>query len=95
VLLPETGLNDAVDAANRLREAVRAIHVLPSRDGLAVPHTVSISVGVAEFVPPSEGLAETFDSVYERADKALYQAKASGRNAVVAAPGVSALHTVA
>jgi diguanylate cyclase (GGDEF)-like protein/PAS domain S-box-containing protein len=94
VLLPETGLEDAVDAANRLREAVQTIHVVPSQESPTAPLSVTISVGVAEFVSPPEGPAETFDSVYERADRALYEAKASGRNAVVAAAQTPVLHTV-
>lgn len=75
VLLPETPLDKAVQAVERLREAVCAE---PIADGAALAHQ-TISAGVAE-VSADEGA----DAALERADKALYKAKEDGRNRVVA-----------
>lgn len=75
VLLPETPLDEAVRAVERLRKAVCAE---PIADGTALAHQ-TISAGVAE-VSADEGA----DAVLERADKALYKAKEDGRNRVVA-----------
>jgi diguanylate cyclase (GGDEF)-like protein/hemerythrin-like metal-binding protein len=75
VLMPDTPLSAATDAGEKIRQAVAA-HTFP----LGI--TLTVSVGVAEWVGEDETLACWID----RADNALYQAKRSGRNAVVAAP---------
>ncbi|HYQ92493.1 MAG TPA: diguanylate cyclase [Candidatus Competibacteraceae bacterium] len=60
---------------------------------LAIPNVVeqspailTISVGVACCVPDAQTDA---DSLISRADKALYHAKAAGRNRVACAPSIS------
>jgi diguanylate cyclase (GGDEF)-like protein/hemerythrin-like metal-binding protein/PAS domain S-box-containing protein len=68
-VLPETNLADAHVIAERLRAAVAAVRVA----GLAGP--VSASAGVAEW-----HLGETGDMLLARADDALYEAKAAGRD---------------
>ena len=60
-----------VERARNLVEA-RAIHC----DGVAISTTVS--AGIAEFGPERRP-----ESVYSTADRALYQAKAGGRNRVI------------
>ncbi len=77
VLLPHTLHEGAEQAAERLREAVSLVRV-PWDDELI---TVSVSVGVA---CASES-GESLQSLLRRADEALYQAKAEGRNRVSAA----------
>ncbi len=72
VLLPDTDLDIAYQAAERLREAVMAIDT---------PTTFTISLGVA-----CSGPQERFESVLLRADRALYTAKESGRNRTERAP---------
>ncbi|WP_374343114.1 diguanylate cyclase [Azonexus sp.] len=74
VLLPQTDLENAALLAESLRRSVEQIRV---------PHLppVTVSIGVAQHCA-----SETGDSLIKRADEALYQAKAAGRNRVVAAP---------
>jgi len=74
VLMPETTLPEAMAVAERIRRGVEAI-VLKSGDGV-VPATVSI--GVALF--PAHG--RTASDLLAAADRAVYQAKALGRNRV-------------
>lgn len=76
VVLPETNTAGAFATAQSIREAVEQ---LPVRPGEA-PMTVSI--GIATW---SQGPYGDFEQLLFAADKALYQAKASGRNCVVCA----------
>jgi diguanylate cyclase (GGDEF)-like protein len=75
LLLPNTGGVGAAELAERLREAVASIPVT-HRD---TPVNVTCSFGVSEWPRAVE------PSLVEAADKALYQAKQSGRNRVVSA----------
>ncbi len=79
VLMPGTGRAAAVAVAERLREAVGRSR-LPIGDG-RVAITTSIGGTVAE--PADTGV----DVVLQRADRALYAAKAAGRNRVVFSDG--------
>jgi diguanylate cyclase (GGDEF)-like protein len=72
VCLKDTSLNDALTVAEKLRRAIEAE---------AGPTPVTASIGMAE-VMPNRALA---DSV-ARADEALFQAKAAGRNRVQLMP---------
>ena len=74
VMAPATRLEGAMGLAEKLRAALAA-RVFPG----AGP--ITMSLGVAEYML-GEGLREWID----RADQALYQAKAGGRNQVQAAP---------
>jgi diguanylate cyclase (GGDEF)-like protein/PAS domain S-box-containing protein len=80
VLLPETNLPLAADAAERLRIAIKGA-LAGCGDGGRGP--ITISAGVAELQNGRRGTWETIDSAYERADRALYEAKGSGRDIVV------------
>jgi diguanylate cyclase (GGDEF)-like protein len=75
VLLPDTGLDGAVVVAENLRAALQALAV-PGLDG-----PVTGSFGVAVY--PED--APDADELLRRADRALYAAKANGRNRVEAA----------
>ncbi|CAG0930595.1 MAG: hypothetical protein EFKGCFLK_02225 [Rhodocyclaceae bacterium] len=77
VLLPDTTEEVALSIAERLRQLTEAEH-LPV-PGFAVPTTASI--GVAQLREEERGI----DELMHRADLALYAAKSSGRNRVVAA----------
>lgn len=75
LLLPDTGIDAARVAAERVREAVARCPVDPCAPGQAFHITVSI--GVAQ-------LRATDDAgkLIQRADQAMYAAKAAGRNSV-------------
>ena len=76
VLLRNPGPEVAVEVGERVREAVRALDLVP----LGIPG-VSVSVGVAT----AGGADEPIPSIVERADQALFRAKRAGRDRVVAA----------
>jgi diguanylate cyclase (GGDEF)-like protein len=82
-VLPEVGIEGAALMAERMRKAVEALN-FPHRESPIGAH-VTISLGVASFVPTRES---THDTLIEAADKALYAAKAAGRNRVQIATAV-------
>ncbi|MGB5063318.1 MAG: sensor domain-containing diguanylate cyclase, partial [Candidatus Competibacter sp.] len=79
VLLPQTDLPAARDAAERLREAI-AQTALPLGDGRMLRFTVSI--GACAFAAQHI----TVRDLLKAADQALYAAKRSGRNQVASPP---------
>jgi len=74
VLMPETGMDAAHTVAERLRLAVETAAIPVSGASVAV----TASFGLAVTQQPPEPMAE----LMERADRALYSAKAAGRNRV-------------
>jgi diguanylate cyclase (GGDEF)-like protein len=78
ILLPETGSRKALDVAERLCSAVAAVEV-PLDGGPSLRFTTSI--GVATLTQEDFSVA----AILGRADQALYEAKRTGRNRVVAA----------
>ncbi len=90
ILLPETGQEAACHLAERLRQGLRDRRWTNKVSGLAVAQgsdqtlgpaselTVTVSIGVATLTPA----IPTLDVLYAQADKALYAAKAEGRNRV-------------
>ena len=79
LLLCDTPAADAVTLMERLRQAVQAMQVPVPQGGQ--PITVTVSIGLARHTP-----ADPLAGTLERADRALYAAKAGGRNRVVPAP---------
>lgn len=77
VLLPQTGLEEAMLVAERLRKAIEQGEIV-LHEGLS-PH-FSASFGVTSAGERSSNI----DMLLSRADKALYEAKESGRNRVCA-----------
>lgn len=76
ILSPGVSAPAAVRLADRVRE------VVAGEPHGGVPCQITVSAGVAQ-LDPAEGLEQGF----ERADQALYRAKAGGRNRVEASPG--------
>jgi two-component system cell cycle response regulator len=78
VIMPDTGIEDAQRIAERLRGHVAGspFKVPEIDDSLAV----TISIGVAS----THGENDTAQDLLKRADDAVYEAKAAGRNLVVA-----------
>lgn len=70
-LLPDTSLADGVHAFERLRSAVAAT---AARSGYP-EISYTFSAGITDVRP-----SDTVDTVFERADRALYAAKERGRN---------------
>ena len=81
VIAPDTDVDGAQILADALRTAVSESPI-PLESG---PLRVTASVGVAAWE------RETVDELLSRADLALYEAKAAGRDRVVAAPGLTPL----
>lgn len=77
IVLPETPMDGAMGVAERIRHLVEETH-FGYEDKLI---DVTVSVGVADC--GKEG--ETVEQLMKRADVALYDAKRSGRNRVIAA----------
>ena len=73
ILLPETGLNDARKVAERIRQEIET-----QRNKGLPAYTVSIGLAVS-----NSGAAD-LEALIAKADEALYRAKTSGRNRVVA-----------
>jgi diguanylate cyclase (GGDEF)-like protein len=81
IVLPETGDSGAARVAEWLRGEIEQIVTMPSGE----PVAVTISAGTATV---QKGEIESIE-VIERADHALYQAKAQGRNCVRSAPSLA------
>ena len=71
MILPETDLGEALEIAEKLRKKIE--HCLFRCQGKRVP--VTLSCGLAKFRNNDDP-----ESVFVRADKALYAAKNNGRN---------------
>ena len=77
IVLPDIGPTDAMRAADRLRRAVSA-EPIALGEGIALHQTASI--GLAMGGPWADGEGDSPDDVMARADRALYAAKAEGRD---------------
>ena len=78
VVMPDTDLAKACAVAERVRRCTAAEPFEIDRSGTTIP--VTASVGVAALELPSDSA----DTIFKRADQALYSAKRSGRNRVAA-----------
>jgi diguanylate cyclase (GGDEF)-like protein len=74
VLMPEAGRDEGIAMAERLRQEISRMTIVTAGGTLSL----TVSLGVAELQPDDENL----ESLIARADRAMYQAKAAGRNTV-------------
>ena len=72
ILLPETDLQGALAIAHKLKDVINANPI-----GQTINIEVSVTGGVAQV-----NHDDTFETMFKRADNALYQGKQSGRNRV-------------
>lgn len=84
VLLGKTNLDGAKTIAERIRQHIGQTHI--SHNGKQIGTTVSI--GIATRRP---GKKEHINDLFDRADMALYQAKANGRNCVVSSDDLTVI----
>ena len=77
IVLPETGLAEAITTAERLRQAIKGDQLLEGNETFRV----TASFGVAQ-----HRLGETAQVLIQEADTLLYKAKQGGRNRVCPAP---------
>ncbi|MCX7628602.1 MAG: sensor domain-containing diguanylate cyclase [Methylophilaceae bacterium] len=75
ILLPETMLDESLEVANRVRQAIE-VSLVSIDNGVVIHYTVSI--GVTSLKHGNEAV----DTLLHEADQALYQAKNKGRNQV-------------
>jgi len=78
VLLTEVDANQALEVANKIREHIESTNILLARER-SVKVTASIGIALNDGHPD-------YQRVIDRADKALYTAKNSGRNCCILAP---------
>ena len=80
VILPETSLEEAIHFAERFRVTVEKAVFMTGRE--RIPVTISLGVATVGNSPVAEELDA--DALLQMADRALYQAKQSGRNRIAA-----------
>ncbi|MGB3340892.1 MAG: diguanylate cyclase [bacterium] len=77
IMLPNTSLRKGIDRAVRIRSNIEKLAIkINDRDV-----SITISIGLAHY----PGDAQTREELIEKADKAMYRAKHTGRNKVVVA----------
>ncbi len=78
IILPDTGHAGAVTHAERILTVVRDLHVIHNERALG---PITLSIGLAMY--PQNG--DTVKAIIQSADKALYEAKGSGRDRLMVA----------
>jgi len=77
IILKECGLKDAITTAEKIRKEIKAHHAMYQEKSIYA----TISLGVTEYAR-----GDTRDGLLNRADRALYAAKAGGRDRCETAP---------
>jgi diguanylate cyclase (GGDEF)-like protein len=75
VLMPEASREEALAMADRLREEISRMTVVTAAGTLSL----TVSLGVAALLADED---DNLESLIARADRAMYQAKAAGRNTI-------------
>lgn len=76
ILLPETRAKQALDLAQRIREATHSLQITANGEPVG---SFTVSIGVSDLKPNHVGNIEV---LLDQADKALYAAKTAGRDRV-------------
>ena len=84
VMLPETDAAGALQVAERTRLAIERL-AIPHEGNGEHGHQVTVSIGCAALRPGQSEVDQAIADVVSDADRALYEAKRSGRNGVMAA----------
>ena len=74
IILPETTGEEAKNVAHRIRTSVEIENFLPESGDIV---NITISIGVTEYFKK-----EQLATVIQRADRAMYNSKAKGRNTI-------------
>lgn len=74
-VLPETNMDEAAIAADRIRQNIAKIVIYAQQQ----PLNITVSIGIATYSWEDK----TIDTILQRADQALYLAKSQGRNRVI------------
>jgi diguanylate cyclase len=77
VVFTGTGIGNAIRAAENVRSAIEKTRFVLKKENQNLG-TISVSIGLSEYRADEE-----LETCLERADKALYQAKQTGRNRVI------------
>lgn len=83
VLLPTSDPHIAAKVAERLRAAIESMVIDWESGGIAITASFGVALSHCGVKDVDSGGLRTFDDLVNRADQALYQAKAQGRNCVV------------
>ncbi len=75
VIMPETASEGAVTVAEKIRKSIEKIEFIYKSDTIRM----TVSIGVSQVIDGDK----SHETVFERADAALYRAKSEGRNRVV------------
>jgi two-component system cell cycle response regulator len=78
VVMPDTDVSFAMQVSERLRKSIETTPFPISRD----PKTLNLTISIG--IAGSEGEGDSASALLHRADQALYRAKRTGRNKVVA-----------
>jgi len=78
IILPETSAEEAVRVAPRIQAGLKASPFTP---GGGPPVNITMSIGVTQYCPE-----EDISTFVQRADRAMYMSKNSGRNRISALP---------
>jgi diguanylate cyclase (GGDEF)-like protein len=77
VVLPNTSTENAIRIAEEISQAIQQAQI--PHDSSPVSKHITVSIGVYAAIP---AVRDNLTNFYQRADKALYQAKGAGRNQV-------------
>jgi len=80
VILPQIGLQGAVDCAEKIRRSIEQKEFKEDNDQTL---SVTVSIGVSSLAKIKKSIKDEAKYIVKMADEALYTAKTSGRNQVV------------